>query len=250
MCHSPHQPVVVVAGHSKWLIGAVLAVAYTFGLRPAAATLVDVSNPENVLSPSNTVTASDGGVGVAGLNIAADIVDGYAPKGDQDASFIFNNTPTALSPNLFSVSGFDATSGVSDLRFFIAPADTNRVPTEITVYTSTSLTSSLSPSAYSNVAGTFNEPGGGWGYTAYSAGDTSENRGYFDLIVAGHVPSGTQSLLVSLDGSGGGGRVYELQALVPEPSSVVFLICGGAGILLAAHCQRNHRTATTAQPTS
>jgi hypothetical protein len=118
----------------------------------AQATLVDVSNPANVLSGA-TVTASD--AGYPGLNTTTAVTDNMAPENDQDASFLFGNTPTTINPNSLAITGFDAPGTILDLRLFTA-GDGSRLPTTITVYSDKSNTSgSLLTSSYATSLGTF-----------------------------------------------------------------------------------------------
>src|SRR5689334_5136552 len=72
----------------------------------AQASLINVSNVENVLPGSGrTVTASDGGIG--GLNSTAAVIDNLAAANNQDDSFIFASTANEA----LSITGFNATGG-------------------------------------------------------------------------------------------------------------------------------------------
>jgi hypothetical protein len=205
---------------------------------PLAAGEINVSNPQNVLSPSDTVTTSPTGF-IFGP--ASTIVDGMAADSTNDGPFIFAD---GISTNQFvSITGFD--SQFQTIRIYTAPADTNRLADSITAYSSTTSTTSVVPASYSTNLGTFAQAS--FVYHPYDPADPftpSSNpsvagRGYFDLTVS--APIGTQSLLLDLTRANAAGlRVYEVQAIntTPEPASLVLLGLSGFGMLVATRRRR------------
>ncbi len=229
---------------------AMCAAGLMLAVGSAQAMLINVANPNNALSSSDTVTTSDPGLTQYGLGDPTAVVDGYAAGTDQDASFLFANKPTTAAPNSLAITGISAPSGFSDIRIFIAN-DGGRIPSAVTVYSSTSNVVSplnpLSTSNYnSNPLATYTGPfTADNGYPGLAPGpgpampyDTAPNnpndtfgRGYFDIPVSASASAGTQSLLFQFTGTPSGTRVYEIQALTPEPASLGLLAMGGLGLL-------------------
>jgi hypothetical protein len=210
----------------------------------SSADLINVANPNNVLQTSSvsgasppageTVYASDSGLSGGPFGPAPTMVDNEAADHTQDSGFLFTNAPSVANPNSAAFTGFSAPNGFSDVRFFLAPQDAQRVPASISVYASTtafaSQASALNTANYT-LLGTF--LASSFTYTSYDPGETpSQHRDYADLPVS--APAGTTSLLlvVPQDQPGNAGtRFYEVQALVPEPASAGVIAIGVLGLL-------------------
>ena len=210
----------MIRSQSRGIIAVVVGLLIAGAGSLSHATLLNVADPANVLpGPGRTITVSSV-VAVPGLDVPAGMIDNLTAMGDQDASFLFGQLD---SPNRLSISGFGGSLyRIEKFRIYTA-ADPTREPTSIAVRSSTSLVNTLTSGSYETDLGTFpfTLP---IALTSYDAG-----RGYFDLTLAVPAPIGTQSLFMSMVAPTSGIRIYELQALVPEPTSaaaVIVLACG------------------------
>jgi hypothetical protein len=188
------------------------------------ATLINVADPANILPGVGRTINVSSVVAVSGLDNPAGMIDNLTAAGDQDASFLFGQSD---SPNRLSISGFSGGSNrIEKFRIYTA-ADPTREPTSIAVRSSTSLVGTLNSGDYeTNLGGfAFTLP---ITLTPYDTG-----RGYFDLELAIPAPIGTQSLYMEMNAPISGIRIYELQALVPEPTGAAAAMFSlGCGVLL------------------
>jgi hypothetical protein len=210
----------MIRSQSRGITATVIVAFLTLSAVPFAhATLLNVADPANILpGPGRTINVSSV-VTVPGLDIPAGMIDNLTAMGDQDASFLFGQLD---SPNRLSISGFSSAYQIEKFRIYTA-ADPTREPTSIAVRSSTSLVSTLNSGDYATNLGTFpfTLP---ITLTPYDSG-----RGYFDLTLAVPAPLGTQSLYMEMNAPISGIRIYELQALVPEPT-------GAAAAMFALAC--------------
>ncbi len=195
---------------------------------PAGAALVDVTAPGNLLAllPGADLNASS--VATYGPN-PSQMVDNFVNTATQDNGQVFgNNDPDQR----IAVTGFD--SSIGDLRFYLDPTDLSRFPSTLTIYYSTTSTTSLNAgnSAYTGANGGILEPTLVLlpGLLTPVPGDT--HSGYLDLAV--NAPAGTQTLLVDVGSANGvGDRISELQAFaVPEPDAAWLLAPAVLGAVL------------------
>ena len=196
---------------------------------PAMAGMIDVSDALNVLPGSGrTVTVSS-----LAESTEADLIDNLAADNDGDGPFKFGGND---SDQRISISGFN--SGFSTVRIYMVPADTQRLLGTITLRSSTALVSSLTADDYETVLGT--SIAAGRTYLPYITGVSATDRGYFDMTVS--APSGTQSLFIDAGATTApqynGARIYEVQALIPEPGTIVMVITGLIGLLAYAWRKR------------
>jgi len=207
-------------GISAVAVAVVAVVVVSLGAASVShATLINVADPANILpGVGRTITVSSV-VTVPGLDVPAGMIDNLTAASDQDASFLFGQSD---SPNRLSIGGFSSLYQIEKFRIYTA-ADPTREPTSISVRSSTSLVSTLNSGDYETNLGTFpfTIP---ITLTPYDTG-----RGYFDLTLAVPAPIGTQSLFMSMIAPTSGIRIYELQALVPEPT-------GAAAAMFALAC--------------
>lgn len=180
----------------------------------ASAGLINLSDPLNVLD-GQTVTVSSTHVLTGTFGLASKVVDDLAPDQNEDAGFLFGDSD---GNQRLSISGFN--SGFQKVRLYSVPTDSNRSPATLVLRSSTSLTTSLTATDYETSLGTFPLTSGD--YQPYVTGVLAVIRGYVEVSVS--APAGTRSLYVGFPGpSGQGDRVYEVQALIPEPSTAAIL---------------------------
>lgn len=190
------------------------AMVVVLAVSGASAALVDVSDPLNVLD-GQTVAVSSQHVLTGSFGLPSKLVDNLAADNLSDDGFLFGDFD---GDQRMSISGF--TSGFTSVRIYSVHTDSNRSIASVVLRSSTSLTSSLTASDYETDLGTFaiDETD----YVPYVTDVLAVIRGYLELSVS--APAGTRSLYVGLPGpSGQGERVYEVQALIPEPASAAFL---------------------------
>ena len=188
-----------------------LAVALLLSLLSTAtaawSTLLDVSNPENVVE-GFSATVSSGYVPIPALGNPAGLTDGLAPDPAEDAPFIFADNDFGGS---ISLSGFEGS--IERVRVFVAPCDQARLPSIITLRSSTTPQSSLVGTEYETYLGDFID--NAFVYVEYSG----SCRTYVDLVPPTASPAGTQSLWLSV--ASGGARLYEVQVfLAPDAQPV------------------------------
>ena len=200
----------------------------------ASATLVSVAAPGNLfaLLPTSDLASSSSNTGFgAGLS---QINDNFVNTANQDNGLIFGNSDT---DQRVAITGFN--SKIVDIRFFSSPSDPGRFPSSLSVYYSTSSTTSLTSSSYTGLL--FATPAlNGSAFTPV-AGSTAA---YIDLYV--NAPVGTQSLLFDIGSANGeGDRISELQAFaaVPEPSSLSLCVLSAGFLIFAKLRLRKDRKA-------
>ena len=193
---------------------------------------------------SNETTASD--ALYPGFGPSSDAVDGN-PKTD----LVYNNSST--EDQYLSISGFNATAGIGTLQFFDLPQFSDvRTPLSVTVYYSSTDTSSLLPSDYTS-AGNFSLPATDYRFTDGTTTDTDSNGGTinYDQITGLDIPIGTESVLFAFQATadtsdGGYYGTSETQvegfaaASTPEPSTYALGLIG-LGALALVHVMRKHR---------
>ncbi len=195
--------------------------AIIIGQAPAYATLVSVATPGNLLAllPASDLASSSSNTSFGAA--LSQIDDNFVNTANQDNGLIFADTDT---DQRVAITGFN--SKIADIRFFTSPTDPGRFPSSLTIYSSSSSTTSLNSSNYTILVPTIALNG-----SAFTpvAGSTAA---YIDLFV--NAPVGTQSLLFDIGNANGeGDRISEAQAFatVPEPSSLWLM---PAGLLLFA----------------
>lgn len=155
-----------------------------------------------------------------------------------DSQFFFADAANG-TPQILSLSGFDATAGIGSLRFYGEQEyEIRRVPLTVTIYTSLSSlsgTASLTESNYS-LLGTFALPATldvPDNHAYYTSGTDSTggdgNYGKYDELDNLGIVAGTQSILFDFGGETSGGEgMSEIQGFVeaPEPSSYSMLVAG------------------------
>jgi hypothetical protein len=204
---------------------AVLAMAFalTFTASNAGASVL-ISDP-NLLSNKDAVASS-----VFGTNYASCATDG-AGAPDGTGHFIFGND----ADQRLVIHGFD--SSVSLIRIW--SCDNSLSPTQVTIKSSTTNTTSLTAADYdtSLTTGAVALTASSWGFT------TSGGMGYVDFNV--NAPTGTKSLYFNFGGTNAAGwagvaDICEVQAFssVPEPSAIALVVSACLGLLAYAWRKR------------
>lgn len=205
---------------SRGLMAAGLAAAVAFATAGVtrAATVTDA----NVFGPSDTVTGSSQYSGSFAYSNATD---------HTTAAFVFSDSDA--TPAL-SVSGLGG-SAIDSLRFYDTPQyGTDRVAKNVSVYYSSSNTTSLSASNYT-LAGSYTLPVGTDGY--YTSLSTDGSKIQYDTISGLNIPAGTQSVLLAFTRPQNGAGFSEIQAFapsgptVPEPASMGLVGMGALALL-------------------
>ncbi len=156
------------------------------------------------------------GIADPALSEPGSLVDSLAANGNGEAPFIFGQGDT---DQRLSVSGFYGT--FNTVRIFMLDNDPGKLFQTITLKSSTAATNSLSAGDYETTLGTFSPAGRA--FTPYTTiGISAAHRVYFDLTFPA-APSGTRSLFFQSTTPGNdGGRIYEIQALIPPAGLVNF----------------------------
>ncbi len=216
---------------------------------PATAELIDVSNSLNVLSSTNTATASS-----VLVESAAATLDGYAAGGEDSSRLIFYHHD---DHQLLAITGFDSDFHTVRIFSICNTLDSGNSPcrnlVDVTIRSSTTdRGTSLDPSDYETVLATDFQLCGVdcttvkgtiyWGEHNPENGDAFV---YFDVPVS--APEGTKSMLLDFGAAvdstswdlGHGDRVFEVQALrIPEPGTLALLATGLIGLLAYAWRKR------------
>ena len=148
--------------------------------------------------------------------------------------------------DLMSISNFNAASGIGTLRFYDAEEFGGRTAQSVTIYTSTTNQSVLTPASYT-LLGTFaltTSDGTTSGH--YTTGSDSSggdgNFKYYDDVSGLSISDTTQSLLFDFGVNNGIGYGFtEIQAFapVPEPSTYAMILSGAAFLGFFLHRRKN-----------
>jgi hypothetical protein len=196
------------------------AIAAVVGPMAAHATLVSVTTSGNLLAllPASDLASSTNNTSFgAGLT---QIDDNFVNTANQDNGLIFADGDP---DQRVAITGFN--SSIGDIRYFTSPSDPIRFPSTLTIYFSTSSTTSLNPANYTLLVPTTALNGAAF---TPVPGSTAA---FLDFPV--HAPVGTQSLLFDAGNANGlGDRFSEVQAFAdtPEPSAAWLT---AAGLLLS-----------------
>ncbi len=166
-----------------------------------------------------------------------------------DTQFFFADAFTG-SPEILSLSGFNATAGISTLRFYGQQEfEIRRVPLTVTIYTSAFTltgTASLTESNYT-LLGTYALPATldvPNNHAYYTTGTDSTggdgNYGKYDDLTNLGIAAGTKSILFDFGVETQGGRgLSEIEgfAAVPEPSTYALMGVGALALIVLARRQ-------------
>jgi hypothetical protein len=194
----------------------------------------------DVISPSSTLDTT------ATLSIGNDIQNARAIDGvvrtdnpptapaDADHGLIFSGGEGA-NDQILTVTGLTPLiPPIQSIRLYTITGDAQRVPSAVTIRSSTSATNSLDPNSYETILATaaplaFTNP------ALLAPGAAPTDNTFASIPVT--APAGTQSLFLDFTGSTAGTRVSEIQAIVPEPATSALLVLGG--LALAGRRRRN-----------
>jgi hypothetical protein len=173
---------------------------------------------------------------------------GDAPSNAVDLSgnqFFFNDGQPGGSHETLSITNFSAPAGIDYFRFYDTEEyEQGRLAKTVSIYTSTSVTSSTDPADYT-LLGTFSlatmtgaANTNGLTYTTASYAGTSNGvYDYYDQLRVGGITSTTKSVLFDFGPTPGIGYGFtEIQAFnVPEPSTYALMIGGLAFLGFCVH---------------
>lgn len=205
---------------------AVVTLAFALSLAASNATASVLISDPNLLSNKEAVSSS-----VWETNYASRATDGLGTP-DGTGHFIFNYD----SDQRLVIHNFD--SSVSLIRIW--SCDNSLSPTQVTIKSSTTNTTSLAAASYetSLTAGAVALSTSSWGFT------TSGGMGYVDFNV--NAPTGTKTLYFNFGGANAAGwagvaDISEVQAFTatPEPATLYLLVSGVLGVLAYAWRNRN-----------
>jgi hypothetical protein len=213
-----------------FLIGA--GVARLMSIESAQATTTSVATTGNVLAGATAVSSTVIAPGFPTSHSVDDLVRAVPPE-DQDHGLIFDNADP--SQRLGLTGSFGAIDEIRIWTIFV-PVD-NRIPNSVTVRSSLN---SLGGAALINAAN-FETALGIFplGAGAFTGIWPNTDTRYATVLV--DAPAGTQSLLLSFGGvaDGKGERISEVQAFVPEPSTMTIV---GMTVIGMGIARRRRRT--------
>jgi hypothetical protein len=214
--------------------------------RVVATPLSTLAPNGNILSSSDTF-ASDP---VNGSFTVAQALDNKVTSANSgaDNGLIFNGSEGfGNNPQRFAITGFNG--AINQIWLYVITTDTLRMPStddgeQILIKSSTTSTTSLNAASYSTTL----LPFAGFPTSAFShpsvvvdpVGDPARADSKY-LVIPVSAPAGTQSLFFDFDGGGNGVRIQEVQAFVPEPSSIVIFLLGGVALLAVNLARRIKR---------
>lgn len=215
-----------------------LAIAMMSSTRAANVSDPNIFNPG--AAPATAVSTSEYNGGDAPTNTVD--LNGYG-------QFFFSDGQSFGTDLTLSLSNFSAPSGIDTIRFFDTEEyETARLATSVTIYTSTSETTSTSAADYT-LLGTFSLPTmagtpntNGLTYTTASyAGTTNGVFDYYDDVTNLGIAPSVKSILFDfgpVHGIGDGFSEIQGFAAVPEPSTYALMALGLAAMVFAARLRK------------
>ena len=197
----------------------------------ASATLTDISQPGNVLAGSIPAASSSITLSFPPTH-AVDNKVRFCCAADQDHGAIFDNTDSSQRLGMTGTYG-----AIQQIRIWTLNNVVDaRIPVSVLVRSSTASLSGIqlvTAGSFETLLGTFP-----LGTTAFTG--TAPNTDNTFATVAVNAPLGTQSLYFDfgpvLDGKGE--RIAEIQAFVPEPTSLALV---SMSLVAFAGCRRSRR---------
>jgi hypothetical protein len=200
----------------------------------SSATTISVAQPGNVLSGATAVSSTTIAAPFPASAAVDDLVRAVPPA-DQDHGLIFDNGDQSQRLGLAAAIG-----PIKEIRIWTIPAPVDeRIPHSVTVRSSTTSHAGaalISAGNFETALGSF--PLGIGAFTGVAAG--TDNT-YATISV--NAPVGTQSLYLDFgrDFEFKGERITEVQAFIPEPSSILLVLVGGAIAALRRRPPRSDR---------
>jgi hypothetical protein len=196
---------------------AACGIALFLAIPGALGTTTNIGDPSNVLSGTTTVSSSTVAPAFPSSHSVDDLVR-FCCAADQDHGLIFSNSDQDQRV------GFTGDLGaIDEIRIWtiFVPVD-GRIPNSVTVRSSLNTLAGaalINPVNFETALGIF--PLGAGAFTGLAA--NTDTR-YATINV--DAPAGTQSLFLAFGGvtDGKGERISEVQAFVPEPSTLLLAV--------------------------